>query len=80
ILAMMREPNAVLWWVVGGAAAFLTLVLSMPFLRKLFHFGSMHLADLALCVAVGVASILWFELVKLMRSHVTRINIVSRSS
>jgi Ca2+-transporting ATPase len=80
IIAMMREPNAALWWVVGGAAAFLTLILSIPFLRKLFHFGHMHLIDLALCVAVGVTSILWFELAKLIRSHVTPIPVATQSS
>jgi len=80
IIAMMSEPNAALWWVVGGAAAFLTLILSIPFLRKLFHFGIIHPLDLVFCVAVGVASILWFELIRLIRSHVTPITFASRSS
>ncbi|HUZ18334.1 MAG TPA: cation-translocating P-type ATPase, partial [Spirochaetia bacterium] len=35
----MRRPNAALRWVLGGAVAFLALVLSVPFLRDLFHFG-----------------------------------------
>ena len=37
ILATMKSPNAALWWVVGGAAAFLGLVLYVPALRGLFR-------------------------------------------
>lgn len=69
ILSMFREPNGALWWVVGGATAGMGLILYVPFLRSLFHFGSLHTADLALCVGAGVVSILWFELLKLWRAR-----------
>jgi Ca2+-transporting ATPase len=67
IPAMMKEPNAALWWVVGGAASFLALVIYVPFLWRLFHFAPLHLIDLAICVLVGGLSVLWFECVKLFR-------------
>ena len=54
-LAMFRVPNRSLKWVIGGAVAFLALVLAAPLLRDLFHFGPLHHDDLALCVVVGVA-------------------------
>ena len=65
IFSMFREPNRALWWVVGGAIAAMTLLLNVPFLRELFHFNSLHLADILLSIAAGIASILWFELLKL---------------
>jgi Ca2+-transporting ATPase len=67
VAATLREPNTALWWVVGGAVVFLGLVLSVPVLQNLFHFAPLHGLDLALCLLAGAASILWFELLKLIR-------------
>ncbi|MDD5657755.1 MAG: cation-translocating P-type ATPase, partial [Elusimicrobia bacterium] len=67
ILSMFREPNGALWWVVGGSAAAMGLILGLPGLRRLFHFGSLHPADLVLCSAAGIISILWFESLKMIR-------------
>jgi hypothetical protein len=38
----------------------------MPFLRALFQFALLHPDDLLLALAVGTASILWFEGLKLI--------------
>jgi Ca2+-transporting ATPase len=75
ILSMMREPNRVLWWVVGGAGAVLCLVLFVPWMQRLFHFSSPHLGDLTICLAVGACSVIWFEILKLrhrLRPKVSR--------
>jgi P-type Ca2+ transporter type 2C len=69
LVATMKTPNSALWWVLGGATAFLTLVLSVPYLRQLFHFEPLHAIDLAICLAAGVFSILWFELLKFVRGR-----------
>ena len=68
MLGTIRSRNAALWWVVGGALVFLGIVLYVPFLRDLFRFAPLHLEDLALCVAAGAISIIWFELFKVV-SH-----------
>jgi hypothetical protein len=67
IVSMLREPNAAVWWVVGGAAVMLAVVLNVPFLRGLFHFGPLHGSDIMLCVVAGAVSIMWFELLKVLR-------------
>ena len=67
ILATLRTPNAALWWVLGGATVFLSLVLSVPGLRSLFRFSVLHPNDIALCLGAGVLSILGFELLKRRR-------------
>jgi Ca2+-transporting ATPase len=64
IIATLRRPNRALWWVVGGAVAFLTVALYVPFFRGLFRFESLHPGDLAVCLAGGAASVLWFEVLK----------------
>jgi P-type Ca2+ transporter type 2C len=69
IVATLRAPNPALWWVVGGALTLLGLVLYVPFLRALFGFSVLHSDDLAICLAAGLASIGWFEGLKLLMSR-----------
>lgn len=48
--------NRALLWVGGGALIALVLVLAIPFLRGLFHFSALMVADVALCLfAAGIA-------------------------
>ncbi|MHB8841181.1 MAG: HAD-IC family P-type ATPase, partial [Candidatus Aquicultor sp.] len=72
ILAACRTPNAALWWVIGGATLFLALVIYVPFLRSLFRFTILHPIDIAVCLAAGITSILWFEGLKLVSSRNNR--------
>lgn len=65
ILNTLHTPNAALWWVLGSALVFLGLALYVPFLRNLFHFATLHLIDLVICLAAGAVSIMWFEGLKL---------------
>jgi len=67
--AMFREPNAALWWLVGGATMMLGLVLNIPALRSLLHLNALRPIDLGLCVLVGVTSVGWFEFYKLWRGR-----------
>lgn len=69
----LRSPNPALWWVLGGAIAFLGLILYVPFLRHLFRFSTLHPIDLAICLFGGAISIIWFEWLKLLNKH-TRAN------
>jgi Ca2+-transporting ATPase len=67
LFSMFRTPNSALWWVLGGAVAFLGVVLYAPVLRNLFHFSMLHAVDLAIALGAGVAGILWFEALKMVR-------------
>lgn len=69
IWGTLRTPNAALWWVIGGTSFFLGLVLYVPFLRDLFHFSTLDLNDVALCLAAGLASVIWFEGLKLFKQR-----------
>jgi Ca2+-transporting ATPase len=64
ILASMRIPNRALWWVLGGATIFLSLVLTVPALQGIFRFAALHPLDVAVCLAASVCSILGFEIAK----------------
>ncbi len=65
IFSMLKSPNRALWWVLGGALIFLTLILYIPFLQDLFHLTVLHPKDLVLCLIAGAVSIVWFELLKI---------------
>ncbi len=68
VFSTFRRPNAALWWVLAGAAVFLALVLSLPFLREIFKFGRLGSIDIFICFAAGAISISWFELLKIIDS------------
>jgi Ca2+-transporting ATPase len=65
IAATLRRPNMALWFVMLGTAVLLGAVLYAPFLRDLFKFDPLHPYDIAICLAAGLVSVLWFEGVKL---------------
>jgi Ca2+-transporting ATPase len=65
ILARLRVPNRALWLVTGGALLFLGLVLYAPGLQEVFRFERLAPSEAALALTLGLASIVWFEVVKL---------------
>jgi hypothetical protein len=68
-LEAVREPMFLLLLGAGGALTFLLLILHVPFLREIFHFAPLTRYQLALSFAAGLCSVLWFELLKLIRRH-----------
>lgn len=69
ILETLSTPNAALWWILGGALFFLGLALYVPFLRDVFQFAYLHFIDIAICFMAGIASIIWFEGLKLLNGR-----------
>jgi len=72
IIETLRVPNVALWWVVAGAIATLGLVIYVPAPASLFRFGVLHPLDVLLCLAVGLASMMWFEALKLGRRYLAQ--------
>ena len=56
--------NPALWWVIGGALAFLSLALTLPLIRQIFHFSPITFQQFMLCTLLGLASVVWFECYK----------------
>jgi Ca2+-transporting ATPase len=59
--------NRSLWLVTGAAVLCLALVLQVPALRDLFQFAPLDGGSLLLAVVVGLVSVAWFELFKVVR-------------
>ncbi|MFA6169751.1 MAG: cation-translocating P-type ATPase [Candidatus Margulisiibacteriota bacterium] len=66
IIYVIRKKNSALWWVIAGTLVALFLVLYLPFLRELFHFEVLHLNDLVISFLGGAASLMWFEVLKML--------------
>ena len=66
VIGALRRPNAALWWAIGATAALMAVVLAWPPAGRLFHFGPLHLDDLAICGGAGIATLLVLDLFKLM--------------
>ncbi|MBS1167499.1 MAG: ATPase [Proteobacteria bacterium] len=64
VIMAVRRPNRTLLIVLTGVVAMLALTLGWPVARALFRFGPLHVGDLAVTVAAGVAVLLVLELIK----------------
>lgn len=69
ILSTLRAPNLALWWIMGGALGFLTLVLAAPFLRNLFQFAPLHRGEVLLIGAASLLILMAAESVKVKALH-----------
>jgi Ca2+-transporting ATPase len=61
VLATVRQPNPVLWWIIVGALAALGAVLYVPVLADVFRVAPLTLSQLAIAVGAGVAGVVLFE-------------------
>jgi Ca2+-transporting ATPase len=67
--SLRQRRNPTLKWIVGAAAALLVLLLVVPGLRDVFHFGAMGFGEWVAAIAAGVVGVSWFEVRKLLRSR-----------
>ncbi|WP_394757444.1 cation transporting ATPase C-terminal domain-containing protein, partial [Rhodoferax sp.] len=63
--ASLWVPNRTLWIVAGATLTLLTLALYLPWLARLFVFEPLPLLYLSAALGLGLASMVWFEAVKL---------------
>jgi P-type Ca2+ transporter type 2C len=66
VWAALRQPNPVLWWMLGTISAILAGVLLVPPARRLFGFGSLHGDDLAIALLAGGSVLVLLEATKRM--------------
>ncbi len=72
LIAALRRPNAALWWAIGTTTSLMFIVLEWPPARRLFHFGPLHIDDLAICGGAGLVTLLALDLFKpIWRSRLT---------
>lgn len=67
LIELFREKNAAVKWVVGGAVGLLALIFFVPGIRSIFHFDLLNATDLLICFAAGMAGLVSFEIIKMIR-------------
>jgi Ca2+-transporting ATPase len=74
LIASLRRPNRTLWIVAACTLALLALVVEVPALSSLLRFDTPTPTALLAVLGLGVASALWFEVVRWtrVRSHAAR--------
>jgi Ca2+-transporting ATPase len=74
VLGGLRIRNSALWWVAGGTVGVLVTLLSFAPTRDLFGFTVVSLAEMSAAIGIGIASVAWFEVYKMIvrarREHV----------
>jgi hypothetical protein len=55
------------WWVIAGALSLLAVTLYVPVASRLFKMVAQHPIDILISAAVGISTILWFELFKALK-------------
>jgi P-type Ca2+ transporter type 2C len=58
--------------VTAGTVTMLALLLAFPGSRDLFQFTVLHPGDLAIALLAGIASVLWFEVYKMIVARRSR--------
>ena len=64
--SMLRAKNVAFKWVVTGTVVVLILIMTVPFLKKLFRFGAITREDLFLALVGALVTVVLMELVKLV--------------
>ncbi len=64
LITAFRRRNTALRWVMLAVTVMLGVTLLLPFAQRMFRFGPLHLDDLAVTVAAGLATILILEVLK----------------
>ncbi len=68
IFQAFNNPNRSLWWLCGGASAFLGLVIYVPWLRRIFGFRQLDISGWLVCIVAGAVVIGCLELIR-MAAH-----------
>lgn len=68
----LRVPNRTLWVVSGLTLGLMALAIYVPAVATLFYFQALDWPDLLTAMALGLASVLWFERIKLHRRTATK--------
>jgi Ca2+-transporting ATPase len=64
--SLRQRRNPTLKWIVVGAGGLLVLLLAVPGLRDVFHFGAIGVGEWLGAIVAGVAGVTWFEIYKLL--------------
>lgn len=69
LVTTVNSKNKAFWLVTSGALLSLLMILLIPFLRDLFHFSPISLADFFIVACVGIISVSWFKVIDFVKRN-----------
>jgi Ca2+-transporting ATPase len=66
VRTLIERKNRTVGWILGVASLFLVLLLTVPALLELFHFGPIRAGDTLVVLVAGFIGVLWFEIYKVI--------------
>ena len=69
----LRTPNKTLWIILGIAFALLLVAVCLPWVVTMLRFSPLTAKELAAACVLGLAGVLWFEVVKWLRRLVVQL-------
>ncbi len=67
ILTTIAYKNNMVAYIIAITIALVALILYVNPITKFFEFESLHITQLLICIAIGFASVIWYEIVKLIK-------------
>ena len=67
VITTLRNKNNLITLIICCTVVFSALILTVPFLAKIFSFGPLSFKQASLGIGLGLISVLWFEGVKFYR-------------
>lgn len=65
---ILASGNRALKFVLAGTLIFMAMIIFIPALRGVFHFGAVSFSDMLVPLVAGIASVIWFEAYKFFNS------------
>jgi len=72
IWTTLKYKNRLVLYIIGITIALMVSLLFIPPLTTFFEFEVLNGPQLLLCIAIGFISVIWFELVKLLKRRTTK--------
>jgi Ca2+-transporting ATPase len=66
VLESLRQPNAALWWITGGALAALAVAIYVPPVAAVFQFAPLAVHEVGVALLAGAGGVAWYEARKLV--------------
>ena len=67
VIVSLRYKNNLMWIALAGTVLLLAALLYIPFMSRFFRFSQPNLIQVGIASLIGFASVIWFELYKLIK-------------
>ena len=78
VFKTLRYKNYLIPLITGITTLFILSLLYIPFIRQLFHLGTLPFSYLAMCIIIALVSTFWIEIFKVFKNKLIKIIRINR--